>query len=148
MHAHVYEHATQLVRHTPINFAYFFLKNILLFKHLGVNADRHCLLRGVTTVVDAGSAGAMTLEGLRRYVCDRSRTRVLALLHVAAHGMAAAGCADAGIGGESDHLNQLNVRGGNYKTKCNTGSRNTAAATKKCAGSKINNGNNPTKTDY
>ncbi len=112
MHAHVYEHATQLVRRTPKFCLFFLKKKYYFFKHLGVNADRHCLLRGVTTVVDAGSAGAMTLEGLRRYVCDRSRTRVLALLHLAAHGLAAAGCADAGIGGESDHLNQINVREG------------------------------------
>ncbi len=86
LHAHVYEHATEL----------------------GVDPDVHCLRRGVTTVVDAGSAGAMTFAGLRRFVAERSSTRVLALLHVAAHGLAGAGVADAG-GGESDHLNALKV---------------------------------------
>lgn len=32
---------------------------------------------GVTTVVDAGSTGAMTFNGLRKFICDESKTRVL-----------------------------------------------------------------------
>ena len=55
--------------------------------HYGVDADTHCLLRGVTTAVDVGSAGAQTFPGFRRYVIDRSRTRVLAFVHVAVEGM-------------------------------------------------------------
>jgi predicted amidohydrolase len=46
MHAHVYKHATPL----------------------GLDADEFCLGRGVTTVVDAGSAGATTFDGLRHFV--------------------------------------------------------------------------------
>jgi dihydroorotase len=55
--------------------------------HYGVDPDERCLTRGVTTAVDAGSAGAQTFPGLRRYVIDRARTRVLAYVHVAVEGM-------------------------------------------------------------
>jgi dihydroorotase len=54
---------------------------------LGVDADAHCLRRGVTTAVDAGSAGASTFPGFKRYVIDVSATRVLAMLHLSAIGM-------------------------------------------------------------
>jgi dihydroorotase len=55
--------------------------------HYGIDADTHCLLRGVTTAVDTGSAGAQTFPGFRRYVIDRARTRVLVYVHVAVEGM-------------------------------------------------------------
>jgi dihydroorotase len=55
--------------------------------HYGVEADRFCLGRGVTTAIDAGSAGAETFPGLRRYVIERARTRILAFVHVAVEGM-------------------------------------------------------------
>jgi len=55
--------------------------------HYGVSPDATCLARGVTTVCDAGSAGADTFDGLRRYVIDVSETRVLAFLNIAAIGM-------------------------------------------------------------
>ena len=58
--------------------------------HYGVDPDEHCLRRGVTTAVDAGSAGAQTFPGLRRYVIERARTRTLAFLHVAVQGMISA----------------------------------------------------------
>src|SRR5262249_20322983 len=54
---------------------------------LGVVADAHCLQRGVTTAVDAGSAGASTFAGFKRYVIDVSATRVVAMLHLSAIGM-------------------------------------------------------------
>eukprot|EP00093_Oithona_nana_P013343 13343.XXX_268142_265920_1 [CDS] Oithona nana genome sequencing. len=90
IHTHVYEHATLL----------------------GINPDQTCLSRGVTTVVDAGSAGCMTFRGLRKYICEKSATRVLALLNIACHGLAGAGCAgeEFGPGGENDHLNALKLR--------------------------------------
>jgi len=55
--------------------------------HYGIEPDAHCLGRGVTTAVDAGSSGAQTFPGLRRYVIERSRTRVLAFLNIAVQGM-------------------------------------------------------------
>ena len=55
--------------------------------HYGVEPDLHCLGRGVTTAVDAGSAGAQTFPGLRRYVIERSSTHILAFLNIAVEGM-------------------------------------------------------------
>jgi dihydroorotase len=55
--------------------------------HYGIEPDAHCLGRGVTTAVDAGSSGAQTFPGLRRYVIEPSRTRVLAFLNIAVQGM-------------------------------------------------------------
>ena len=53
---------------------------------LSVEADPTCLGRGVTTVVDAGSAGANTFPGFRRFVVEASRGRVLAYLNISATG--------------------------------------------------------------
>src|SRR5262249_5237872 len=55
--------------------------------HYGVEPDAHCVDRGVTTAVDAGSAGAQTFPGLRRYVIDQSTTGILAFLNIAVQGM-------------------------------------------------------------
>jgi dihydroorotase len=55
---------------------------------LGVDADSNCLQRGVTTAVDAGSSGVSTFPGFKRYVIDVSATRVVAMLHLSAIGMA------------------------------------------------------------
>ena len=57
--------------------------------HYGIDPDVHCLRRGVTTAVDAGSAGAQTFPGFRRYVIEPADTRVFAFLHVAVQGMIA-----------------------------------------------------------
>jgi dihydroorotase len=53
---------------------------------LSVEADPTCLGRGVTTVVDAGSAGANTFPGFRRWVAEASRGRVLAFLNISLTG--------------------------------------------------------------
>ncbi|HWO33100.1 MAG TPA: hypothetical protein VNO32_30250, partial [Candidatus Acidoferrum sp.] len=37
---------------------------------VGVNADRYCLSRGVTTAVDAGSTGYPAIAGFRKYVIN------------------------------------------------------------------------------
>ena len=52
----------------------------------GVNADRYCIGHGVTTAVDAGSAGFPSIAGLRKYVIDTSATRLYALLDIGALG--------------------------------------------------------------
>jgi dihydroorotase len=76
---------------------------------LGVEADPHCLRRGVTTAVDAGSAGASTFSGFKRYVIDVSATRIVAMLNLSAIGMAQ----DAGFGdevvGELEDIRWANV---------------------------------------
>jgi dihydroorotase len=49
---------------------------------IGMNADRYCLGRGVTTVLDAGSSGYATFPNFRKYVINTSTTRIVALLHI------------------------------------------------------------------
>jgi dihydroorotase len=56
-----------------------------------VNPDHHSLRSGVTTVVDNGSTGWKTFESFKRTVIDRSRTRVLAFLNIAAGGISSDG---------------------------------------------------------
>jgi dihydroorotase len=55
--------------------------------HYGIDPDPHLVDKGVTTAVDAGSAGAQTFAGLRRYVIDVAATRLLAYLNVSSQGM-------------------------------------------------------------
>jgi dihydroorotase len=63
--------------------------------HYGMDAvDANCLARGATTVVDAGSAGADTYDGMRRYVIDAHATRILSLLHISRVGMLSGDYAD------------------------------------------------------
>ena len=52
----------------------------------GVNADQYCLGRGVTTAVDAGSAGYFSIAGFRQYVIKPSATRVYAMIDIGARG--------------------------------------------------------------
>lgn len=52
----------------------------------GLNADQYCLGRGVTTAVDAGSAGYFSIAGLRQYVIKPSATRIYALVDIGARG--------------------------------------------------------------
>jgi dihydroorotase len=52
----------------------------------GVNADKYCITRGVTTAVDAGSAGYPSIAGLQKYVIRQSATRLYALLDIGALG--------------------------------------------------------------
>ncbi|MBI4607689.1 MAG: amidohydrolase/deacetylase family metallohydrolase [Candidatus Rokubacteria bacterium] len=55
---------------------------------LGALTDRVCASTGVTTFIDAGSAGAATFEGMRQFVIARSRVRIRAFLNVSAIGLA------------------------------------------------------------
>jgi dihydroorotase len=53
---------------------------------LGIPADPNCIAKGVTTALDAGSAGAHTFPGLRKYVINVVDTRVFALLNISVVG--------------------------------------------------------------
>ena len=55
--------------------------------HYGIEPDPTCIAKGATTVVDAGSAGADTFPGFRKYVIDVSDTRILAQLNISSQGM-------------------------------------------------------------
>ncbi len=57
---------------------------------LGLDADALCAAGGVTTMLDAGSAGPANFPGFRRDVLERTRTRVLALVNLSRIGLIAA----------------------------------------------------------
>ena len=47
-----------------------------------VNADHYCLTKGVTTVVDGGSAGHATVANFHKYIINTSVTRIKALVNI------------------------------------------------------------------
>ena len=53
----------------------------------GLEADKIGAAGGTTAFLDTGSAGAITLSGLRRYVIEASRTRIRALVHICTAGL-------------------------------------------------------------
>lgn len=53
----------------------------------GFDADPVCLKSGVTTAIDAGSAGPVNFLGFKRLITERSRTRMLEFVCVAQHGV-------------------------------------------------------------
>ena len=57
--------------------------------HLGIEPDPNCVRHGATTVYDAGSSGADTFPGFKKYVIDVSATRIKAFLHVSSQGQLA-----------------------------------------------------------
>ncbi len=67
LHVHVY-------KHTPI----------------GLEPDTLCAAGGVTTLLDAGSAGSYNFDAFRREGIDRSQTQVLALVNLSCIGLIAA----------------------------------------------------------
>jgi dihydroorotase len=54
---------------------------------LSVHPDSHSFRNGVTTMVDAGSAGWRNFPEFRKTIIDRTRTRVLAFVNISAYGM-------------------------------------------------------------
>jgi dihydroorotase len=53
----------------------------------GFDADSVCVASGVTTAVDAGSAGPVNFAGYKKLVHEAARTRMLAFVAVAQHGV-------------------------------------------------------------
>ena len=53
----------------------------------GYNLDSLCLATGVTTTMDAGSAGPVNFLGFRKLVYERSKTRMLGFVALAQHGV-------------------------------------------------------------
>jgi len=54
----------------------------------GVNPDLAGVYAGVTTIVDAGSAGAATFEAFPRHVIPRCHTEIVPFLHICQTGLA------------------------------------------------------------
>jgi dihydroorotase len=57
------------------------------FLPVSIDPDLIGIPKGVTTIVDAGSAGANTFPGFRKYVIERAATRVCALLNISIIGL-------------------------------------------------------------
>ena len=53
----------------------------------GFNADSICLASGVTTAMDAGSSGPVNFLGFKKLVHESSKTRMLAFVAIAQHGV-------------------------------------------------------------
>jgi len=53
----------------------------------GCNLDALCLATGVTTTMDAGSAGPVNFLGFRKLVYETSKTRMLGFIALAQHGV-------------------------------------------------------------
>ncbi len=70
----------------------------------GIHPDPACLRSGVTTVVDAGSAGWTMLQGFRWFIQEPSRVRVLCFLHISGLGLV------NGYVGESRQLGHMHPR--------------------------------------
>jgi dihydroorotase len=56
--------------------------------HNGLDPDLAGISSGVTTVVDAGSAGYAAYEGFHHHIVRTAATEVLAFVHIARHGLA------------------------------------------------------------
>ena len=54
---------------------------------LGIDAEDFCRRSGVTTAIDAGSAGPGNFAGFRKHVIERSQVRILAYLHISFAGI-------------------------------------------------------------
>jgi dihydroorotase len=54
---------------------------------LGVDPDAYAKPLGITTLIDAGSAGAGNISGFRRHVIERAEVRIRPFLHVAFPGI-------------------------------------------------------------
>ena len=68
MHTHLYELATEI----------------------GTDPDLAGVRSGVTTLVDAGSAGSSTYQGFQRHVIAQSHTRIFSFIHLARTGLTVA----------------------------------------------------------
>jgi dihydroorotase len=53
----------------------------------GFDVDPVCTTTGVTTAVDAGSAGPVNFLGFKRFIAQQARTRLLAFVCLAQHGV-------------------------------------------------------------
>ena len=53
----------------------------------GIEPDPVGSRTGVTTWIDVGSAGALTLEGLRKFIIERAKVRISAFLNISYIGL-------------------------------------------------------------
>ena len=70
----------------------------------GIEPDPVCVAKGVTTALDAGTAGAHTFPAFRKHVLEQCDTRLYALLNISAMGVLSRGI------GELQDLRWANVK--------------------------------------
>ena len=58
------------------------------FNSTGVNPDLGGVLTGVTTIVDAGSAGCATISGFPRHIIPNCHTEIIPFMHICQTGLA------------------------------------------------------------
>ena len=58
------------------------------FTRFGLHPDQAGVYAGVTTLVDAGSAGSATFEGFPRHILPNCRTEIIPFLHICQTGLA------------------------------------------------------------
>lgn len=75
--------------HTHVNWA---------ASRLGINPDKMAAISGVTTWVDAGTAGAGTFEGLLRHVVDRTTVEIVPFINFSYIGLDTAGMMTREVG--------------------------------------------------
>ncbi|MBM3236890.1 amidohydrolase/deacetylase family metallohydrolase [Candidatus Poribacteria bacterium] len=100
--------------------------------NLGIAVDDICPRTGVTTLVDAGSAGWVTLPGFRKYIIEPAVTRVLCLVHISTLGLIYSGIGE-----------MLNIDYANPETTAQAvmGNRDVAIGVKVRQGQSIVGGN-------
>jgi len=54
---------------------------------LSIDPESSCLMKGSTTVVDAGSAGYLNFIPFKKYIIEKSRIRIFAMLNIESLGM-------------------------------------------------------------
>jgi dihydroorotase len=100
--------------------------------NLGIAVDDICPQTGVTTLVDAGSAGWVTIPGFRKYIIEPAVTRVLCLVHISTLGLIYSGI------GEMLNIDYANPEA---TAQAVTGNRDIAIGVKVRQGQSIVGGN-------
>jgi dihydroorotase len=80
---------------------------------LGIPADPNCVAKGVTTAIDAGSSGAHTFPGFRKYIIDVVETRVRVLLNISVVGQSS-------LSSDNPHGELLSLKHANPKLAIRT----------------------------
>ena len=95
---------------------------------LGVDADAYAKPSGITTVVDAGSAGPGNIAGFRRHVIERAEVRIRPFLHIAFPGIfGLSKYFHVGESGDLRLLNRAGLRGCGARARGSRGRHQGAA---------------------
>lgn len=54
---------------------------------LSIDPENSCLIKGCTTVLDAGSTGHLNFIPFKKYIIEKSKTRIFSMLNIESLGM-------------------------------------------------------------